>query len=33
MNQWGVDIRHSYRIQKPALPVGFKASALPRASD
>ena len=33
MNQWGVDIRHPYRVQKPALPVGFKASALPRARD
>ena len=33
MNQWGVDIRHPYRVQKSALPMGFKASALPRARD
>ena len=33
MNQWGVDIRHPYRVQKSALPMGFKASALPRSRD
>ena len=33
LNQWGVDIRHPYRVQKSALPMGFKASALPRPRD